>query len=325
VKDGRVYVSAFGESDRHRSWKGPATGFLLDLTSGTKVLADLRSPHNPKYFDGRWAICNSSEKQLLQFEEGTPTPVRCLQLNGWTRGLGVSDDYLFVGESAQRHASDVGARATVAVVCRRSWVVLDRFQLPVREVSDVLVVPRELAEGARRGFRTNPQRVSERDQLRMFDAVGVEPDRIWALGDPLPPEDCRVSITACFPEAVDAGSVWEMDCQVTNLGRAFLVSAPPNPVHLSYRWIEADGNRVPGEPEPLRSRLTVTLPPGTTQKYQILVRAPERLGRYTLKIVPVQEHVAWFDDLGKDGYPTGVVAVRPAAPASGIRFSEVTF
>jgi acetolactate synthase I/II/III large subunit len=325
VKDGRVYVSAFGDSGVHRSWKGPADGFLLDLASGERVLTGLRSPHNPRFFDGRWTICNSAEKQLQQFEAGSSTPVRCLQLNGWTRGLAVSDDYLFVGESAQRHPYGIEARATVAVVCRKDWVVIDRLQLPVREVSDVVVVPRELAEGARRGFRTNPERASERDQLWMFDAVGVQPSRMWALGDPLTREDCRVKIEASIPESVVVGSAWEMDCQVTNLGRAFLVSAPPNPVNLSYKWLDCDGGRVPGQPEPLRSRLTWTLPPKGTQKYRILLRAPGRPGQYTLRIVLVQEQVAWFDDLFAEGFPSSKVWVVagdaeqvPAATGHGI-------
>ncbi len=76
---------------------------------------------------------------------------------------------LYVGESALR-GSLADASASVAVVSRDDWTVVARIPLPCDEVYDIVVAPEALIEGVRRGFRTNPVRTAERDQLALFDA-----------------------------------------------------------------------------------------------------------------------------------------------------------
>ena len=77
-----------------------------------------------------------------------------------------------------------------------------------------------------------------------------------------------------------------------NLGEAILVSAPPNPVHISYRWITR-GRTIEG----VRSILPEALPPGSEQTCRFSVHVPEERGDYRLTITAVQEQVAWFDQL----------------------------
>jgi acetolactate synthase-1/2/3 large subunit len=296
--DGRLLASAFGRYPRHRDWSGrlaePA-GILFDVETGRDMLAGLHCPHHPRFVDDAWLVCNSAGREVAHVEPDTGVVRRRLGLQGWTRGVAVSDDYLFVGESAHRHAAR-WSTASVAVVCRRTWDLLGRLPLPCREVYDLLLVPAALLEGVRRGFRTNAQRAAEQEQYALFAQAGVQPLRLWASGDPLPPEACRVHVAAELPAVLEADADVELSCTVENTGRALLVSAPPNPVLLSYRWFAARTGRWLPEPEALRTRLPHTLVPGRPAACRMKVRAPAAPGKYRLRITLVQEHVAWFDE-----------------------------
>ena len=293
--DGSLLVCAFGRYRRHREWKErihAGEGVVFDFESGRDILTGLCAPHNPRYFDGAWHVCNSAEHELVRIDPCTGTVVRRIPLNSFTRGLALSDHFLFVGESAHRNFGQ-GQTASVAILNRRTWDLLGRVPLPCREIYDLVLAPEPLVEGVRNGFRTNPLRTKEQDQLQFFNQLGIAPTRIWATGDPLPPDQCRVSIEAEVPAEMAAGSTILTNCKITNLAAAFLVPAPPNPVTASYFWVASNGYVSHGE----RTLLPKTLLPKESLQLKVKVQAPERPGRYTLKITLVQELVAWFSDL----------------------------
>ena len=319
LHDGRLLVSAFGRHLSHRAWQADLaqrSGFVFDAATGENVLRGLVCPHTPRFLDGRWTICNSGLRELLQLDEAG-SPVRRVALEGWTRGLAAGADVLYVGESADR-ADGPAARASVAAVDRRTFRVLERWTLPCREVYDLVLVPPALTEGARTGFRTNADRVAEGAQHALFDAAGVEPARLWATGDALPAEACRVRLEADPPAELRPGELRELACTVENRGSAILVSAPPHPVHVSYRWfpLETAGGAsgagqailpqgaASGALDGLRTRLPAALPPHGRCRVRVPLLAPEEPGAWELRLTAVQEQVAWFDDLD---------------PASGLR------
>jgi hypothetical protein len=80
------------------------------------------------------------------------------------------------------------------------------------------------------------------------------------------------------------------------------VSAPPNPVNLSYRWLEGP----PGAPlaEGLRSPLPRPLPPGDAVECRYALEVPAVPGNYTIRVTLVQEHVRWFDEVDTANGPT---------------------
>jgi hypothetical protein len=45
----------------------------------------------------------------------------------------------------------------------------------------------------------------------LFDELGVRPMRIWAIGDALPPEACRVALDASVPPELAADTWHELD------------------------------------------------------------------------------------------------------------------
>jgi acetolactate synthase-1/2/3 large subunit len=308
--DGRLVAAAFGRFSKHREWadgNAEGSGIVFDLATEEDIVSGLSCPHDPRLVDGLWLVCNSAQRELVAVEPSSGTVRHRVQLDGWTRGLAIVEDRVYVGESANRASPVPGELGSVAVVDRRTWAVVDRIALPCQEVFDVIEVPRALVQGLRQGFRTNPLRTAEQDQHALFNAVGVRPARLWAVGEPLPAAACRVRIEAAVPGELKPGTIHECECLIENIGDAILVSAPPNPVHISYRWL---AGRRPGDViEGGRSVLPEALVPAAARNCPFSLTTPERPGDYRLVVTLVQEHVAWFDDLDERNAWSGSVRI----------------
>jgi acetolactate synthase-1/2/3 large subunit len=252
--------------------------------------------------DGSWLVCDSATGQLLELDrDGEVT--RRLELRSWPRGLAVTEHFLYVGERAMRDQPE--ATASVAVVSRDDWSVVQRFDLPCEEVYDVVVARHELAESAWRGFRTNPIRTAEQDRLALFEQAGGQGATLSTLAQPLLPGERRVAIRIQVPDEVSTESWTELECRIENLGSSVFVTAPPNTVHLSYRWVQ-DGWVEGG----VRSILPHAIVAGAAADCRLGLVAPSRPGDYELRVTLVQEEVAWFDDHDEgSGFATRVRVV----------------
>ncbi|MFC7738554.1 class I SAM-dependent methyltransferase [Roseomonas sp. GCM10028921] len=109
--------------------------------------------------------------------------------------------------------------------------------------------------------------------------------------------------------------------RIANRGPFALCSQGTNPFALSYHWMRgAECIHYEG----LRSGLQLALQPGRELTTHLRFHTPAEPGRYTLRIVPLVEGVAWFEDQAVE------VAVQVGAPGSvlprdetqGIQFSE---
>lgn len=143
---GRTYLSAFGDFREHRGWAGGCreTGFIFDLESGERVVGGLSGPHNPRYLDGAWLVCDSHTRSLVRVAaDGSRQQV---QLDAFTRGLAFDAHYLYVGESANRKAPEPPESSTIAVLNRQTLEVVDRLTVPFPEVYEILLAPPEMAD-----------------------------------------------------------------------------------------------------------------------------------------------------------------------------------
>lgn len=300
VHDEQLFISAFGKFRRHREYHDRAdkrTGFIHNITTGGDFVSGLSCPHTPRVFDGALVVCCSSEHEVLQIDLTDKRIRRQLKLDGWTRGIAVTKDLMLVGESAQRQDRGSQATANIVVASRETWEVLARYPLPCREIYDLVLAPAELVAGVRRGFRNNLSRAAEQEQYAMFAGVGVEPARLWATGDPLPHDSCRLRIEADLPDKLAPNEMFEFECRIENLGRAFFVSARPNPVYISYKWVAAGPGCVEEPAEGIRSLLPHALPPRRPTTCSWRLRTPAAEALYSLRLTLVQEGVAWFDEL----------------------------
>jgi hypothetical protein len=261
VHEGRVLVTAFGHFARHREWAVGARdgkGILLDAESDTVVAAGFSSPHSPRVFERRLLLCNSGRSELVVL---TPRGrvERRVQLSGWTRGIAVAGDHVYVGESARR--GEEGS-ATVAVLTWERLVLVDRVELPVREVYDLLALPR----GATRGLATS------------FPLQRSMPA--------LAPSELHASIHPDELGPLRTGELTDVHCRVTNLGRTPLATAPPHPVSIASRW-EASTRC-------LWSPLPGAVSAGETARCTVRVLTPDLPGNHELHLALVQEGVAWL-------------------------------
>jgi Domain of unknown function (DUF4915) len=297
--DDRLYSCAFGRFAHYREYKDHLfdnDGIVFDVASGRNVVSGFCAPHSPRYFDGAWTVCDSLRNSIVQMDDAGQRK-REVKLRSFTRGLAVADEYLIVGESVARNSDGGEATGSIAIVRRSDFSFVARWKVPFREVSEVVVVSRALLQGVSTGFRTNPLRVGESDQLQMFRNIGIEPRRIWAVGERLRPEQCRVRIDADAPATLTAGKSKLIECTVHNFADAFLCSEAPYPVHLAYRWRSREDPDTMAEVEGNRTRLPRILSPGETIRFGLDVVAPTHEGDYQIVITLVQEHVVWFDSI----------------------------
>ena len=253
VDAGRLLACAFGKFAEHRGWNKPGAaegqGFVFDVESGETVLRGFTSPHHPLRIDGDWAVCDSRKQAFVILDETGDVERERISLGGWTRGVAVDRDHIYVWP--QRAAPrgwrwDRGNRRPRS--CDASRNGSNHFALP-RGLRAPALMPYSLIDGLRRGFRTNALRTGDEDMRELFRAAGVEPERLWAVSDPLPPEACRVAMRAEAPSSAVAGEAFDVPWRVVNRGGAVLHSADPYPVHIASRWFSVDGTTLVAEGE----------------------------------------------------------------------------
>jgi hypothetical protein len=162
---GRLYASAFGKFPEHRGWAvaGQQTGIIFDVDTGEEIVGGLSGPHNPRYLDGVWLVCNSHTKTLfLQEDSGAQREVR---LEAFTRGLAYDERYFYVGESANRKDTAPKNHSNVVVLERTNLEIVGRLQVPIPEIYEIVVLPSEfaasiVAQPERFAFDFNAKRVA---------------------------------------------------------------------------------------------------------------------------------------------------------------------
>lgn len=318
-RDDEWYLSVFGKFAVHHGWSKPengTSGFLMRLRDGVEIISGLSQPHSPRFVDGKWIICNSATHELLQYGDAGILEKR-LQLEGYTRGVAALGNTLVVGESGGRYAAN-RQYASLCFIDRLSWEIVGRVNVPTKEIYDIIAVPKSIVEGAKTGFRTSAYRMSEHDQFYLFQKAGVEPDRIWAVGDRLSSNGFNVSIKARnVAKTLHVGDVIDLPVHIKNNGDAILVTAPPHPVYVCYRWVNPQDQSFVGAGSWIHTPLRAAIPPGRGTEIQARISAPDSPGSYLLRISLLQEDVAWFDDVNADAASNHRIRVMPAINAIG--------
>jgi hypothetical protein len=181
---GKLYLTAFGRFAEHRGWLGKCTetGFVVEVGTENDVVTGLSGPHNPRFIDGQWVICNSHARNLvLQAQDGTR---RTVELEGFTRGFAHDEHFFYVGESANRKADVPCDYSFIAVVDRQSLQVVERIRVPFPEIYELITITPELAQQ----IRTNVSRFqidSSAERIRALETqveLGykeIESLKIW--------------------------------------------------------------------------------------------------------------------------------------------------
>ncbi len=180
-----AYVTAFGATDTMNGWRDGKIdgGILMDVPAGRIVVRGLTMPHSPRVYGGDLWFLESGRGTLSKVDRATGAAEVIAELPGFTRGLGFSGPYAFVGLSQVRQTNIFGGLPLCDRVQERLcgiWVVdlrdgsvaaFLRFEDRVQEIFDVQVL-----EGIRW-----PEIVEPNDALVMTSYLLPE-----ALNNPAP-------------------------------------------------------------------------------------------------------------------------------------------
>jgi acetolactate synthase-1/2/3 large subunit len=296
---GELYITVFGKFQSSFGWNSVVeypNGMVIHLPSGEPLLRGLTQPHHPRRFDDMWVVCNSRKGELLAFND-RGTLVRKREFAGYTRGLAVDRDYIYVGENHRRRQGFADNTARIAVLDRNDWKTIDRFQLPVPEVYDLLLVPPDLAKG-----------IEKDNWTQMLSGPQKSNNSGWIVGEPLNAFDMRVGLEMNPPEVVLCNSAFSLPCRLTNLGKAVFVSAPPYPVEFSYKWWTS--GKEPLDDRPIRNDLPGPVFPGEQIDASLLIAAPAEPGHYRFAITVIQAGIGSFEHVDPRNAVYTAITVR---------------
>jgi GT2 family glycosyltransferase len=185
VWNNRIIFSAFGEFTESRGYKGrtQASGFVQDLLSGERLISGLSQPHSLSPIGQNLLLANSEQMEILEFSPHG-TLIKSQKLEGYTRGICVSEQVIYVGLSQSRNiAHNNLASAAIVVLDKISLQEISRVHIPCSEIYDLVSVDEAsdlvqaialLTSGA--SARFNERLADQADQISSLDQTVTQRD-----------------------------------------------------------------------------------------------------------------------------------------------------
>jgi SAM-dependent methyltransferase len=122
--------------------------------------------------------------------------------------------------------------------------------------------------------------------------------------------EIALAVIDCPPSAPRAGE-FAARVRLTNSSPVLVSSRGPNPVHLSYHWLDPETER-PVVFDGRRTVIEPALPPQASREYAVFVDTPGMAGKFRLRLTLVQEGVRWFDHPPVSVYGERMMFTGPA-------------
>jgi uncharacterized protein (TIGR03032 family) len=149
------YATAFAATDAVQGYRSLPndSGVIIDVEANAVVVTGLIKPHSVRIFDSKLYVLNSASGEVLKVDINARGSETLATLPGFTRGLRLHGDVLFVGLSTLRASARVlglplGNRADslvagIAALDRNSGQLLGMLRLApgVEELFDLVVLP----------------------------------------------------------------------------------------------------------------------------------------------------------------------------------------
>lgn len=138
----KIVFSAFGDFQSTEEYKGrtKGAGAVHDLLSGNKLIEGLSQPHSLVPHGRNLLLANSEEKEIREYAPNGSL-VRARKLDGYTRGVCISGDIIYVGLSRSRNVEDVSiSTGALVALDLYTWKEVGRISLPVNEVYSLVVI-----------------------------------------------------------------------------------------------------------------------------------------------------------------------------------------
>lgn len=138
----QIVFCAFGDFTAHRQYKGNTaqTGFVQDLHTGKRLIEGLSQPHSVVALGENLLLANSETRELREYDINGRL-LRSKVLDGYTRGICVQGNTLYIGLSRSRNIdSSALMNANLVALDVQSWQEVGRMELPVSEIYTVIAV-----------------------------------------------------------------------------------------------------------------------------------------------------------------------------------------
>lgn len=137
---GRIVFSAFGDFTETRGYKEKSSGagYVQDLLTGERLIAGLSQPHSLIAERDNLLVANSEAMELREYSLDGQL-LRHKKLDGYTRGICVEGEYVYIGLSRSRNLEDLSMdNARLVALHRDSWEVAGELSLPVNEIYSIV-------------------------------------------------------------------------------------------------------------------------------------------------------------------------------------------
>ncbi|MEE4693639.1 glycoside hydrolase family 99-like domain-containing protein [Pseudomonas alliivorans] len=142
VWNGVIVYSAFGEFTGHRGYKGltDGQGFVNELFTGKRLISGLSQPHTPVGYGKNLLLANSERSEIHEYAPDGQL-IRKKNLPGYTRGICITRDAIYVGMSKSRNLDSGGlASAVLLALHPDTWDELGQVALPASEIYSVISI-----------------------------------------------------------------------------------------------------------------------------------------------------------------------------------------
>jgi uncharacterized protein (TIGR03032 family) len=148
------YASSFNAGDSHQSWREniTKTGQIIDIDSDEVICKNLGMPHSPDIIDDKLLVLLSATGELIQIDPNNGKTTTIVKLDGFVRGMGYYNDYLFIGLSKLRKNSSTFAKLDIADKANKAGIVIVHlptgavcgnilYENSVDEIYDIHILP----------------------------------------------------------------------------------------------------------------------------------------------------------------------------------------
>lgn len=139
VWNNKIVFSAFGDFKTHRGYKADShkSGYIKDLYTGETLIAGLSQPHSIMQYKNNLILANSQTGDIHEYSPAGGL-LRSQNLDGYTRGLEIKDNVLYVGISKTRNVSDSSRScAGLIAIDVNTFKIIDSIDAPCDEIYSI--------------------------------------------------------------------------------------------------------------------------------------------------------------------------------------------
>ena len=120
------YATAFNRGNSFQSWREniTETGVVFDVTTNDVVAEGLPMPHSPRLYNGKLYVLLSATGELVRIDAGNGKYEVIVKTEGFTRGMALHKDYLFIGLSKLRKNSSTFGKLSFAGQANEAGILI---------------------------------------------------------------------------------------------------------------------------------------------------------------------------------------------------------